>query len=603
MIKRLLQLVENYHGWLAGAILLLMTGLGLASMAGDSGIVDEVAHIPAGYSYVKYGDYRLNPEHPPLLKDLAGVPLLFMDVEFPTDIPAWTTDVNGQWESGWHFIYHRGNDADAILFWSRLPLLLLSVGFGWIFYRFTLKRFGHYAALLAVFLYALSPNVIAHARLVTTDMGATIFIFLAFMAFLRYLEKPGWKTLMVAALALAGAQLAKFSAVLLLPFFGLMALVFVLIKAGRWRHRLWRYGFGYLAVLGLAGGLIWLFYIPHVWNLPLVVQDRLIEGSLHGGWVETVSQWLIGLNDLPGLKALAQYILGVLMVFNRVGGGNTTYFLGEVTNQSFVWYFPLTFLIKTPIASLILMALSGFYALGQYLRHTPFKVWTKFKSYARQHYLELFSLLFIAFYTYTSVTGNLNLGIRHLLPLLPFIFMLVGKKISELATQRRWLAPVVGGLLVFYLYSALASFPSYIAYFNELIGGPANADKYTSDSSVDWGQDLKRLAQYVAARPEIKEVAVDYFGGGEPKYYFCDRRTDPAGRLISEANYDCRNSVYRQWHAENGLPTSGYIAVSETFLMNDIYWSTLRGDNGYAELRSRQPVAKIGYSIYLYKLD
>src|SRR4051812_6703621 len=111
------EFVREWHGLIAAALLAAMFGLGLGSMVGNSAIVDEVAHIPSGYSYLHYGDYRLNPEHPPLIKDLAGLPLQFMHLKFPDNEPAWTTDVNGQWEAGWNFLYHEGNNADAILFW------------------------------------------------------------------------------------------------------------------------------------------------------------------------------------------------------------------------------------------------------------------------------------------------------------------------------------------------------------------------------------------------------------------------------------------------------------------------------------------------------
>src|SRR5689334_12990603 len=111
------EFVNGWHAYLAAGLLVLMFGLGLTAMAGNSAIVDEVAHIPSGYSYLHYGDYRLNPEHPPLIKDLAGLPLQFMNLKFPDYEPSWTTDINGQWESGWNFIYHIGNDADQIIFW------------------------------------------------------------------------------------------------------------------------------------------------------------------------------------------------------------------------------------------------------------------------------------------------------------------------------------------------------------------------------------------------------------------------------------------------------------------------------------------------------
>jgi hypothetical protein len=243
-----------------------------------------------------------------------------------------------------------------------------------------------------------------------------------------------------------------------------------------------------------------------------------------------------------------------------------------------------------------------------YLQRQPWAFLRKLKQYAQQNLIELASVGFIALYSYFSITGNLNLGIRHLLPIFPFVFILIAKNLVKLwrraGGKLKWdIAVITIGLSGWYAASSLAIFPSYIAYFNELPGGAGNAYKYLSDSSVDWGQDLRRLQAYVEAHPEIDRLAVDYFGGGEPRYYFCDRRRTAAGELIkSAAGYDCSHSKYLEWHAEQGLPPTKYIAVSETFLMNDLYWAPIRGDQGYSSLRNRPPIAKIGYSIYLYQL-
>jgi len=125
-------LLTKYEKLVVGLLLGLMLLLGIFSMREDSAIVDEVAHIPAGYSYLKFLDYRLNPEHPPLIKDIAALPLLLMKLKFPSEITAWTTEPNGQWEVGWNFIYHLGNNADKIIFYSRLPILVLSLIFGYV---------------------------------------------------------------------------------------------------------------------------------------------------------------------------------------------------------------------------------------------------------------------------------------------------------------------------------------------------------------------------------------------------------------------------------------------------------------------------------------
>ncbi len=612
MVRQKVNTIWEYRGRvLAGLFLASMLVLGLLSMRGDSAIVDEVAHIPSGYSYLHYQDYRLNPEHPPLIKDLAAIPLQFLPVVFPLNIPAWTTDANGQWETGWHFLFHDGNNADQILFWARVPILLLAVFFGWMIYRFCKKHWGPRAAVLATFLYAFEPNIMAHSRLVTTDLGIAAFGFFALAGFVRWLKEPKPKNFFIAAGLFAAAQLAKFSGVLLIPFFGLIALIWIFTaeEPKKFWQRFWRYGLGLVGIFAVGFALIWAFYVPQTLHMPDAVQDHLITVSLPDGFQKALVPSLTKYNNLPGAKPLVQYTLGVLMVFNRVSGGNTTYFRGQVTNQSFKDYFPVTYAIKTPIPLLILVGLSLLSGVWLYLRRKPLHVWQKFRDYSRDHVIELTFFGFVLFYAAYSINGNLNLGIRHLMPIIPLIIVLVARQTVRLFDYLKTRLPrtlvIAGfaGLLLWYLVENIMIFPHYVAYFNELIGGPGNAYKYVTDSSVDWGQDLKRLKTYVDSNPDIDKISVDYFGGGEPKYYFCSRKFDAAGALIKDSTgYDCTKSKYVEWHAQNGVPKTRYIAVSETFLMNDLYYAPKRGDMGYTYLREKTPIAKIGYSIYVYKL-
>ena len=609
IISSLGNFIGKWHAYIAAGLLLTMFGLALSAMVGNSAIVDEVAHIPSAYSYVHYGDYRLNPEHPPLIKDLAGIPLQFMHLKFPDNEPAWTTDANGQWESGWNFIYHEGNDADAILFWSRLPILLLAIAFGWFLYVFCRKRWGTGVALLTLFFYAFSPNLLAHSALVTTDLGASVFIFLGLVTFAYYAEKPSFGRLMLMSVGLAGAQLAKFSAFLLYPF--LLVCAFVLVWIAKDPKtvgaRMKTYVLGLIGSSVLSMLWVWIFYIPNTFNMPIAVQNRLIEASLPTGSAHAFGQILMRINGLPLMKALAQYLLGLTMVFDRVSGGNVTYFNGMVTNQSFHGYFPELFVFKTQIALLILIVVPlVLLVLRLFKVKNPFE---RVIENARTHMLEWTLGGFAVFYFVVSVAGNLNLGIRHILPVYIPLFVIVAvvtvKRLRALqATHWRKLsAAVFALLLVWYAGSTLSQHPNYLSYFNELIGGPQNADKYFSDSSVDWGQDLKRLKTYVADHPQINHIAIDYFGGGVPAYYFCDRKKDATGHIIpTAAGYDCSMSVMEEWHSQYGEYTGQYIAVSETFLENDKYYTELNDTPGYQYLRDRTPIAKIGNSIYLYKL-
>lgn len=605
-MKSISKFVKKYHYGVAALLLLCMLAMGVGSMKGDSAIVDEVAHIPAGYSYVTKGDYRLNPEHPPMMKDLSGLALLPLNPKFPDNTQAWQKDVNGQWESGWHFLYHDGNNADAILFWARLPILLTAIVFGAVLYIISKRLLGIAGGLVVLTLYCFDPNILAHARFVTTDLGAAATVFVAITSFYYWLRKPTYKRLALATTLFALAQVTKFSAILLAPFFiGLIVWALLTKQNGKTWKELWKtYAIGYV-ILGIGSLiLIWLFYIPHVINMSKETQDILIRGSLVNDLQKPLVALLTAMNGNVVTRALAQYLLGLFMVFTRVAGGNTTYFLGEVTNQSFKWYFPVTYLIKTPLP--VLLAIITGLGLGIWsLARTGFrKLFTRFSAYSRRHGLEVIGIFFIAFYSFISITGNLNLGIRHLMPILPFICFVVGSFGVRLVRRvhQTWFTIIAAGILFSYALSTVLAYPSFVSYFNPLIGGGGNASKYVSDSSVDWGQDLKRLQTYINEHPEMGIVNVDYFGGADVRYYFCDRVFDDTGNLVRSAKgYDCTGSRIKEWHANYGLP-HGYLALSETYLANDRWGSKLRGDSGYVDLYSMEPVAKIGNSIYIFKL-
>ena len=604
-------LVRRYNWWIAAAMMTLMFVIGITTMRSESAIVDEVAHIPSAYSYDHFGDYRLNPEHPPLIKNLAGLPLQFLNLKFPSDEPAWTTQVNGQWDTGWNFLYHLGNNAGEILFWARLPILLIGVGFGFLLYAYCKRHFGIAAGLLATFFYTLSPNIIAHMRYVTTDVGASATIFIALVTFVRFVRLPTRGNLVWLSLALALANLVKFNSVLLYPFMLVLALVAAKVNVGHsFRARLKQYVGGTFVASALSVVWIYLYYLPNTWNTTGAEQRALIAGSLTYGpglQAASVLEWL---SHVPGLKPLVQYFLGVVMVVGRVSGGNVTYFNGQVTNGSFHTYFLELFLVKTQVALLILMLLTTVIGLVIWRRGKAGRrvLWARFTTSLRQDYVLWVLGLFATFYFGVSVAGNLNLGIRHILPIYIPIFV-----VTAVGTVRLWRRLgrsrfkaastwTLAGLMVWYGLSTILAYPSYTSYFNELIGGGANADEYFSDSGVDWGQDLIHLRSYLGDH-HITTFALDYFGGAEVKYYFCNRAYDANGNLIATADgYDCSHSGMVPWHAQNGTYTGQYIAVSETYLENDLYYAKVNQQPGYGYLRSRTPIAKIGNSIYLYKL-
>src|SRR4030042_2665580 len=148
---------------IAGCLLIFVFLIVLFSIENDSLTMDELAHLPAGYSYLTQKDMRLNPEHPPLIKDLAAVPLLFIrEIKFPSDIKSWTDDVNAQWDFGFHFLYGMGNPVDKMIFWGRSPMILMLILLGFYVFKWARELFGNKAALLALFLFSFSPTLLPH---------------------------------------------------------------------------------------------------------------------------------------------------------------------------------------------------------------------------------------------------------------------------------------------------------------------------------------------------------------------------------------------------------------------------------------------------------
>jgi hypothetical protein len=504
-------LLLQYHWFVAAGLVILFFSLSMGAMLGDSAIVDELAHVPAAYSYVHFGDNRLNPEHPPLLKDLAGIPLQFLGLSFPTNTGTWNSDHPEQYSIGYEFLYRYGNDAKTILFWARLPLLLFASIFGLVFYALLRRRFDSSIALLSLFFYCLSPSILAHSHYVTTDVGASIGMFIALIAFIRYLEVPGKWNVLWLSLGLAFAQLTKFSSILLYPF---MFLIWLGILALRQSPHPWKLLRG--IALGMLSSFFWIYlwYVPNTFFLSAEMQKNLfnydlaVYETLFHGIGPFLAKVCIPLTHIAVLRPFLQYILGMGMVAVRVGSGNVAYFNGMVSLTSFHGYFPEIFVLKTQVPFLILMVLIPLYTVYRFLRHRTHSI----GSYLKRHRFEVVMAGFIVFYFVNAIMGNLNIGIRHILPIYPPLFALVAvgsvRILRSLQRYKTIYYSIFGILCFFYAASTFVAYPYFTAYFNSLAGGPDEAYKYFSDSGIDWGQDLYRLKNYTDAHPEITSLAV-----------------------------------------------------------------------------------------------
>lgn len=582
----------------ATLLLTVMFVLAVGSMAGDSLTMDELAHLPAGYSYLTQKDMRLNPEHPPLMKDLAAVPLLFIKgINFPADIKAWKEDVNGQWDFGNRFLFKSNNPADTMIFWGRIPMILMLLLLGFYLFRWTRELFGNNTSLLALSLFSFSPTFLAHGRLVTTDVAAAFGTFFATYYFLKFLKNSSLRNLFLAGIALGVAELLKFSLILLLPFFGAVVLFQVIARTqnakGFWKDFL-RQVVMYVLVIAIAYVLIvYPVYYYHTWNYPVEKQlsdSQFILSSFGIKPLTDITLWMI---KQPVLKPISQYCLGLFMVFQRASGGNTGYFLGEMSAAGWKTYFPTVYGLKEPLAFFVLLLIS-LLATAWKLRKFWVSPVKRTLQWLRFHLAEFAMLLFVVFYWATSLRSNLNIGVRHLLPVFPFTILLVsGSIIKWIAPSKiEWLSKVkialVFVLLAWQIVSVSSVYPHFLAYFNELIGGPSNGYKYVVDSNLDWGQDLKRLKTWVDEN-NVNRIFIDYFGGADARYYFGDKYNSWSGQRTKDQ-----------------LPKGSYLAVSATLLQGGQGKPApgFNQPNGYYKwLENYQPIARIGYSIFVFKID
>lgn len=618
--------------WLFVVLLLgIMFVLGLFSLMGDSGTTDEVAHIPAGYSYWKYLDYRLNPEHPPLIKLWDTLSLLFVkDLKFPTDKICWTTDTNGQWECGWEFIYRLGNDADKILLLTRIPVLILALLLGLFIYRWSRELWGWKVGLVCLFFYALSPNILAHSRLVTTDLGACATFFFAIYYFYKFIKKPqGWY-LWASGIFFGIAQLAKFSNILLIPY--MLLLIGVLLFTWRpavpttflgfnkfkkaWLGRLWMFSVSFVLICIIGFAVVGATYAIFTCKMPVSKIHQTINDSLPqtDNLSIQVKSVLNKMADNKILRPYAYYGLGLRMVFARVSGGNTTYFLGQTSNQSWWYFYPISFLIKTTLVVQILLLLSLgilIYCLfkkakninqGLDLAGKGNRFWNIFVKIMNDYLFFFVAITCMAMFMLVGVLGNLNIGLRHVLGMWPFMIMICGWCFSNVSlipfsnesrmreigngqenkpAKLKYFRIVFGVVLIlWYIGVQFMIWPYYLAYYNELVGGYKNGYKYSVDSNTDWGQDLKRLAKFVDDN-NIKNIKVDYFGGSQPVYYMGDKQ--------------------ELWRSSFGK-TTGWLAVSATYYQNSKYYARVNGEKDYSWLEKYKPVAIIGGSILVYNI-
>ncbi|HVN93476.1 MAG TPA: glycosyltransferase family 39 protein [Terracidiphilus sp.] len=474
----------------AAAILLVVFALELYLSARlESQTFDEPAHMYAGYSYWLRSDFGINPEHPPLVKLVATLPLLLSKPKYPAPLQIHFRAQSGY--GGMQMMSEPG--ADGMLSEVRVAVSIFVFALALLVFLAAREMFGDVAALLALLLFVFDPLILAHGPLLGTDMGATCCIFAAIYTFYRYVKRPTLAHLGLCCLATGLAFAAKHSAILVFPMIFLLAAIDLFMTpmdadlsaaAPTTKHRVLRMAGAYAVIVVSSIVMLWAFYGFRYAARPggqqIVPPTAVYLQDLH----HPVEANLIAFAERHHLLP-ESYLYGLTDVTILSREGRVMFLLGKRYPEGKWFYFPAAFVIKMTIGFLILLALVPFARA----------LW---KSDCRREvvFLILPVLLFFGF----AMTAKLDIGIRHILPIMPFLIVLVAGAAAALLKQARKWAWVVALLLLFDVASSLHAFPNYLPYSNEAFGGPSRTYLVLEDSNVGWGGGLKALHADLAAR-------------------------------------------------------------------------------------------------------
>jgi len=468
--------------FLAGGLIILQMILVAVIVHGESPTFDEADHIFAGYMMWHSGDYGLNPEHPPLVKLVATMPLL------PEKL--WVPPLRNQmfkaeaYRGGRDFLERNDGPEHRLLFRMRLGAGIFAVGLSVTVFLMGSELFGEPAGLLALLLVVFEPNLLANSALVTTDMGVTCFFLATIYCFYRYARQPSAIRLLLTGLAAGLALSSKHSGILLAPMMlGLALVEIACAERGRRKRMAGSLLGGLAATVVVAVVVLWAFYGFRYAARPagLAMNPTLSE---YAAPLTGINSWVIG--HVANWRLLPEsYLMGMTDI-HYAAQQYPIFLLGHDYAHGVWWYFPVALSIKTTLGLIGLVVLAGIALIGRRLRQGR-----------ELAYLAVPGAIYLG----VAILSGMNIGTRHVLFLYPLAALLAAAGLAALAQlSRRWIW-IGGGLVVFHVISAIAIFPAEMAYANEAWGGTANTHKYLSDSSVDWAQQLPHVKQWVDAHP------------------------------------------------------------------------------------------------------
>jgi hypothetical protein len=630
------------------ALLACHAALALTSLRRNSVTIDEFSHLPAGLTYWQKGTFALYHHNPPLVKMLAALPVLAAQP---------VVDYSGSWARATEGGYQPGHvdfgkefmQANATRYFDlfnrgRMVIVALSVLGCLLVFLWARDLWGPGGGLLAAGLWAFDPNVLAHAGVVTTDVGAAVAIFATVYLFWRWLRSPTWFRAAAAGSVLGLALLTKFSALILLLILPVLAVIHWVVT-------------GRVAPAGRAATLAGHLLLIPALGLLILNAGYGFEGSGRplgsfaflspdltvprtGGTIPDHPNALYRLLYAQRENRFARTLMGRLPTplpeqyvrgfddqrfeskIGLPGGGYAVYLCGQIRRTGWWYYYLYALALKVPLGTWLLLAAaiavaamrrpSGSAATDGANATTGAAGTADAGTAGLRAGLRLgwedeaaWVLPALVVIVGMSLMTGLDLGVRYLLPMFPFLCVGCGRlaRLSgESALRAKIAAAVAAAALVWNLTAAVSIWPHYISYFNEAAGGPAGGHRYLLDSNLDWGQDLLELKRWLDRNPQPEELALAYFGTVAPGIAGIHYRLAPRDPRVVQPRHLLPGEL-------EGLRPGTY-AVSVNFIQGLPHFMT--GGEGQVVtveqdalgyFRALRPVARAGHSIWIYRLD
>lgn len=566
--------ISPRHVLLVVALLAALVLQCITSLRMESATLDEPNYIAGGVTFLTFGReahraFYLGEHHPPLGYLCNAVPVMLMrGINYPPADDAWLR--TGVWNFGRHFLFDLNMPrSEEIVHRCRLAPVFLSMMLGLLVFRLARRFYGTYAGLFALFLYCFSPIILGISRYAVLDVCATFFMVLSISAFYEFLMKMSVRNLAFSGAAFGLAQLGKYSALLLIP-------CYLILFAIRLRQTGTRGGVGgpvlkLCAVFLIGYAVVWAGYGFDTGSISDIRKIDPFVRECGGGWsFPDAARRSMGTFRDGGVP-LTAYLRGLWNLSQHARVGHPAFLLGRVSTQGWWYYYLVAFLLKTPLPLLLLLV------ARLCVRHRPpMKVG-----------LEGWVLLVPVALTFlVSTRSHQNIGIRHILLVYPLIHVCLGGLVALLpggSAGGVFLRFAIALASAWYVYGSLAVGPHYLAYFNELAGGPKNGYKYLVDSNLDWGQDLKGVKGYMAAH-QIDHILFEQVGFSALARHYgisYERLSDRLSRARSPEEAHIK----------------GVVMVSATARAD--LWDPER--RLYNWISRHEPVDSIGYSILVYR--